>query len=129
MDAVAAYFFCYLDERSCTRLLESKKPRNHLQGLLLPGCDTVYRREELEQTRRTTDVRAPMPLPADRLWTITEAAVFFGMGQGWVRAHVPAVLLPGQGERRAVRYLPQTCHQFALRFQTMTLDEKHEGAA
>ena len=67
-------------------------------------------------------------LPADRLWTISEAARFFGMGQGWVRVHVPAVLLPGQGERRAVRYLPETCRALAKRFQTMTIDEK-EGAA
>jgi hypothetical protein len=57
-------------------------------------------------------------LPSDRLWTISEAAAFFGMGTGWVREHVPAVLLPGQGERRAVRYLPDTCRALARQFES-----------
>jgi hypothetical protein len=57
-------------------------------------------------------------LPSDRLWTIEEAARFFGTGTGWVRAHVPAVLLPGDGSRRQVRFRPETCREIAARCET-----------
>ena len=61
---------------------------------------------------------APAPLTDDRLWTIEQAAQFFHMGAGWVREHVPAVILPGQGDRRAVRYRPETCRHLARQFET-----------
>lgn len=57
-------------------------------------------------------------LPTDRLWTIVEAACFFQKGPDWVRANVPAVLLPGEGDRRSVRFLPETCKAFARQHQT-----------
>lgn len=67
-------------------------------------------------------------LPADRLWMIGEAATFFGMGAGWVREHVPAVILPGQGDRRAVRYRPETCRALAQQFETSTIEPSESVA-
>lgn len=69
-------------------------------------------------SRRRLSPESAQPLPNDRLWRVGEAALFFGMGEGWVREHVPAVILPGEGERHAVRYLPQTCHELARQLQT-----------
>jgi hypothetical protein len=71
---------------------------------------------------------APLPLPADRLWKVGEAATFFGMGEGWVREHVPAVILPGQGERRAIRYRPETCRALAKQFETTTIEPSESAA-
>ena len=73
-------------------------------------------------SRRRPSAEMRLPLPSDRLWRIGEAAHFFGMGEGWVREHVPAVILPGEGERRAVRYLPQTCYELARQLQTSNTD-------
>jgi hypothetical protein len=73
-------------------------------------------------------IQMPAPLPTDRLWTISEAAAFFGMGAGWVRQHVPAVILPGQGERRAVRYLPETCRALARQFETSHVETTESAA-
>jgi len=69
-----------------------------------------------------------MLLPSDRLWTVGEAAAFFGMGRGWVREHVPAVILPGQGDRRAVRYRPETCRGLAKKFETSTIEDSENAA-
>lgn len=69
-----------------------------------------------------------LPLPYDRLWAVGEAATFFGMGTGWVREHVPAVILPGQGDRRAVRYRPETCRALAKKFETSTIEDSEHAA-
>jgi len=69
-----------------------------------------------------------LPLPSDRLWMVGEAAAFFGMGTGWVREHVPAVILPGRGDRRAVRYRPETCRALAQKFETTSIDSSESAA-
>jgi predicted DNA-binding transcriptional regulator AlpA len=58
--------------------------------------------------------RDPIPLPADRLWTVHQAAAFLGRSGSWVYKAAERGDLPrARGMGWGLRFVPSELHAFA----------------